>query len=155
MVYCADCGRLMYLCRSKSHTAEQEHLKCSSYANNQEVCSAHFVRTAVLRKIVLAELNGIMHIVKEHEDEFIKMALNNSTQQQSAELKNARKQLSQAERRIAEIDRLFIKLYEGKEERLCERSHSLSKIISKLLYSPRHFPSRIFFDWLLSIEGSP
>ncbi|MBP0984732.1 MAG: recombinase family protein [Oscillospiraceae bacterium] len=112
MVYCADCGRLMYLCRSKSHTAEQEHLKCSSYANNQEVCSAHFVRTTVLRKIVLAELNGIMNVVKEHEDEFIKMALDNSTQQQSAELKSARKQLSQAERRIAEIDRLFIKLYE-------------------------------------------
>lgn len=32
-----------------------------------------------------------------------------------------------------------------KEERLCERSHSLSKIISKLLYSPRPLASALIF----------
>jgi len=42
MVYCADCGKKMYLCRSKSLNAEQEHLKCSTYSADKNDCSAHF-----------------------------------------------------------------------------------------------------------------
>ncbi|MBO6140947.1 MAG: zinc ribbon domain-containing protein [Ruminococcus sp.] len=34
MVYCADCSRPMYLCRSRSLTKEQEHMKCSTYSKD-------------------------------------------------------------------------------------------------------------------------
>ena len=33
--FCADCGRKMYLCRAKSLTADQEHLKCGTYAKEK------------------------------------------------------------------------------------------------------------------------
>lgn len=50
MVYCADCGSKMYLCRSRSLNADQEHLKCATYSMDKDECSAHYIRTAVLEK---------------------------------------------------------------------------------------------------------
>ncbi|MGN0575798.1 MAG: recombinase family protein [Ruminococcus sp.] len=112
MVYCADCGKKMYLCRATSLTADQEHLKCSTYSTDKDACSAHFIRTVVLNEIVLNELNKLLVSVKEHEDEFVQAAMNNSVQKQSSELTKAKKALKQAEKRIAELDRLFTRLYE-------------------------------------------
>ena len=112
MVYCADCGKKMYLCRATSLTADQEHLKCSTYSSDKDACSAHFIRTVVLNEIVLNELNKLLVRVKEHEDEFVQAAMDNSVQKQSSELTKAKKALKQAEKRIAELDRLFTRLYE-------------------------------------------
>ena len=50
--------------------------------------------------------------VKENEDEFVQVAMDNSVQKQSSELAKSRKKLKEAEKRIAELDRLFIRLYE-------------------------------------------
>ena len=112
MVYCADCGNKMYLCRATSLTADQEHLKCSTYSSDKDACSAHFIRTVVLNEIVLNELNKLLARVKEHEDEFVQAAMDNSVQKQSSELTKAKKALKQAEKRIIELDRLFTRLYE-------------------------------------------
>ena len=112
MVYCADCGKKMYLCRATSLTADQEHLKCSTYSSDKDACSAHFIRTVVLNEIVLNELNKLLVRVIEHEDEFVQAAMDNSVQKQSSELTKAKKALKQAEKRIIELDRLFTRLYE-------------------------------------------
>ena len=112
MVYCADCGKKMYLCRATSLTADQEHLKCSTYSSDKDACSAHFIRTVVLNEIVLNELNKLLVRVKEHEDEFVQAAMDNSVQKQTSELSKARKAMKQAEKRIAELDKLFTRLYE-------------------------------------------
>ena len=112
MVYCADCRKKMYLCRATSLTADQEHLKCSTYSSDKDACSAHFIRTVVLNEIVLNELNKLLVRVKEHEDEFVQAAMDNSVQKQSSELTKAKKVLKQTEKRIIELDRLFTRLYE-------------------------------------------
>ena len=112
MVYCADCGKKMYLCRATSLTADQEHLKCSTYSSDKDACSAHFIRTVVLNEIVLNELNKLLVRVKEHEDEFVQAAMDNSVQKQSSELAKSKKKLKEADKRIAELDRLFTRLYE-------------------------------------------
>ncbi len=112
MVYCADCGKKMYLCRSKSLNADQEHLKCSTYAGDKDACTAHFIRTAVLSEIVIRELNSVLAKVKDNEEAFVKSALEKSQADRSSELKKAVKTLSASEKRIAELDRLFTRLYE-------------------------------------------
>ena len=112
MVYCADCGAKMYLSRRKNERPEQEHMRCSTYAKEQNKCTVHYIRTCVLNEIVLGELNKLLATVRENEDEFIKTAMNNSVQKKSSELTKARKTLKQAEKRIAELDRLFTRLYE-------------------------------------------
>ena len=110
--YCADCGKKLYLCRATTMTADQEHLKCGTYAKDKNGCTIHFIRTIVLKEIILGELNKIISFVKENEDEFIQAAMDNSVQKQSSELAKSRKKLRDAEKRIAELDRLFIRLYE-------------------------------------------
>ena len=56
------------------------------------------------------ELNKLLVRVKEHEDEFVQAAMDNSVQKQSSELAKAKKALKQAEKRIIELDRLFTRL---------------------------------------------
>ncbi|MCI7804249.1 MAG: recombinase family protein [Oscillospiraceae bacterium] len=112
MVYCADCGKKMYLCRATSLTSDQEHMKCATYAKDKDSCTAHFIRTIVLKEIVLSELNKLLVNVRENEDEFVQAAMDNSVQKQSSELSKAKKKLKQAEKRIAELDKLFTRLYE-------------------------------------------
>lgn len=110
--YCADCGKKLYLCRATIMTADQEHLKCGTYAKDKNGCTIHFVRTIVLKEIILGELNKMVAFVKDNEDEFVQMAMDNSVQKQSSELSKSRKKLKESEKRIAELDRLFTRLYE-------------------------------------------
>lgn len=58
------------------------------------------------------ELNKLLVRVKEHEDEFVQAAMDNSVQNQSSKLTKAKKALKQVEKRIIELDRLFTRLYE-------------------------------------------
>ena len=53
MVYCADCGAKMYLSRRVNERPEQEHMRCSTYAKNTKECTVHYIRTCILREIVL------------------------------------------------------------------------------------------------------
>ena len=112
MIYCADCGAKMYLSRRVNERPEQEHMRCSTYAKDTKECTVHYIRTCVLREIVLGELNKLLATVRENEDEFIKAAMSNSVQKHSSELAKAKKTLKQAEKRIAELDKLFTRLYE-------------------------------------------
>lgn len=110
--YCADCGKKLYLCRATTMTEDQEHLKCGTYAKDKNGCTIHFIRTTVLKEIILGELNKMISFVKNNEDEFVQAAMDNSVQKQSSELAKSRKKLKEAEKRIAELDRLFTRLYE-------------------------------------------
>lgn len=112
IVYCADCGAKMYLSRRVNERPEQEHMRCSLYAKNTKECTVHYIRTCVLNEIVLGELNKLLATVRDNENDFIQMAMANSVQKKSSELVKAKKSLKQAEKRIAELDRLFTRLYE-------------------------------------------
>ena len=102
----------MYLCRSRSLSEDQEHLKCSTYANDKDECSAHFIRTAVLGQILLSEINRIIEKIGIDEEGFANEALENSRLRQDDELKKAKKLVGQYSKRTAELDRLFARLYE-------------------------------------------
>ena len=87
-------------------------MRCSTYASDTKECTVHYIRTCVLREIVLGELNKLLATVRENEDDFVQTAMSNSIQKKSSELTKAKKTLKQAEKRIAELDRLFTRLYE-------------------------------------------
>lgn len=111
MVYCSDCGQRLYLARTTTANYDYEHMKCSTYAYDGS-CSVHYIRISVLTEIVLNELNKICEMVREHEDDFLKIAAEHSEQKHSEELKAAKKKLAQTDKRIAELDKLFMRLYE-------------------------------------------
>ena len=111
-VYCADCGARMYLSRAVTISEDQEHLKCGRYARDKDDCSAHFIRTVILKSIVITEINKLLTEIHDNEEEFIQRAMEKSNKDHLSDLKKAKKTLADNEKRISELDRLFKRLYE-------------------------------------------
>lgn len=112
LAYCADCGAKLYYCTANSFSENQDHYVCSNYKSNTGTCAAHYIRAVVLRDVVREHLEKTIRYVREHEDEFTRLVLDRSATDQRRELVKKQKELSQAERRIAELDGLFQRVYE-------------------------------------------
>ena len=112
MVYCADCGKPLHICRNSSKPKSDEHLKCSTYAKEPVACTAHYIRTCVLKELVICELNKLLTVVHENLDNFIKESAERASESHTNDVKSAKKTIVKSEKRIAELDKLFAKLYE-------------------------------------------
>ena len=66
----------------------------------------------MLKELVLNALNKLLDSVKDNEAEFVQTAMDNSASKHSSDVFKAKKALNQAEKRITELDRLFVRLYE-------------------------------------------
>jgi hypothetical protein len=66
----------------------------------------------VVRELILAAIREVCFYAKENEAEFVAKLREDSQIQQADTAKVHRKQLAKHERRIAELDRLFIRIYE-------------------------------------------
>ena len=100
IVRCADCGEKLYYCTSKNFEARQD------------VCSTHFIRAVVLEQGVLAHMRWTIACVANHEEQFRKAMGAKQKAEAKKELAAKRRQLTQGERRIEELDRLFKRIYE-------------------------------------------
>ena len=113
IVRCADCGEKLYYCTSRNFEARQDHFVCStSRLKGKEVCPTHFIRAVVLEQGVLAHMRMTIACVANHEEQFRKAMGAKQKAETKRELAAKRWQLTQAERRIEEIDRLFKRIYE-------------------------------------------
>lgn len=128
LVFCADCGAKMYNSRRSKKTYEQERFgkiytaktadfyTCSTYSlgrnSFKNKCSQHYIRTAVIQEMVLATIARVSGYVREKEAEFAEKVREMSTVQQTETAKAHKKLLVKNERRIAELDVLFRKIYE-------------------------------------------
>ena len=113
IVRCADCGEKLYYCTSKNFEARQDHFVCStSRLKGKDVCLTHFIRAVVLEQGVLAHLRLVISCVANHEEQFCKAMGAKQKAEAKRELAAKRRQLTQAERRIEELDRLFKRIYE-------------------------------------------
>lgn len=113
IVRCADCGEKLYYCTSKNFEARQDHFICStSRLKGKEICSTHFIRAVVLEQGVLAHMRLTIACVANHEEQFRKAMGAKQKAEAKKELAAKRRQLTQAERRIEELDRLFKRIYE-------------------------------------------
>ena len=113
IVRCADCGEKLYYCTSKNFEARQDHFVCStSRLKGKEVCATHFIRAVVLERGVLAHMRMTIACIAKHEEQFRKAMGAKQKAEAKKELAAKRRQLTQAERRIEELDRLFKRIYE-------------------------------------------
>lgn len=113
IVCCADCGEKLYYCTGKNFEARQDHFVCStSRLKGKDVCSTHFVRAIVLEQGVLAHMRLTIACVANHEEQFRKAMGAKQKAEAKRELTAKRRQLTHAERRIEELDRLFKRIYE-------------------------------------------
>ena len=112
LVYCADCKAKMRYCTTKYYEARQDHFVCANYRSNTGSCSIHFIRAVVLEQMVWEHLKEVIWYVGHYEGHF-RSIMESRLQAESKEiLRVKRKQLEKDEKRIQELDRLFIRLYE-------------------------------------------
>ncbi len=112
LLYCADCGEMLYYSVTNNYKREQAYFFCSSYRKNSEVCSAHYIREKVVEQIVLESMQRILLNVQAFEKKFARKQMDCYTEDKKKQLAAKRRELSKAKKRIAEIDALIQKIYE-------------------------------------------
>ena len=112
LVYCADCKAKMRYCTTQYYEPRQDHYVCANYRSNTGSCSIHFIRAVVLEQMVWEHLKEVIWYVGHYEGHF-RSIMEARLQAESKEaLRVKRKQLEKDEKRIQELDHLFIRLYE-------------------------------------------
>ncbi len=115
VVYCADCGQKLYYCTSKYFESRQDHFVCStSRRQGTDVCDTHFIRAVVLEQGVLQHLRYVINFVASFESRFREIMGAKHKAEVKRELAAKRRAIVKAEKRIAELDRLFKSIYEDK-----------------------------------------
>ncbi len=129
LMYCHDCGDKMYYCTANGFEAKQDFFECTAHHKDKNECKTHFIRCGILEELVWEHIKLVISYVYFHESyfrEYMKRVTENVSKE---EIKSLKKQLLQAEKRIAEIDNLFIKTYEdnAKDKLSDERFRMLSE----------------------------
>ena len=112
MVYCADCGAKMRYCTTNYFEKRQDHFVCANYRSNTGSCSAHFIRAVVLEDLVWMHMKTVIFYVTRYEKHFRAIMEQKLRLSSEEAIHGCRKRLTQAEKRLGELDRLFIRIYE-------------------------------------------
>lgn len=112
LLFCNDCGKKMYFQSPVTDLNAKDHYRCSSYKKNISLCTSHWITDEVLQSLVLENIQKVVSYMKNFEDLFIKEQLAKSTQNEIKQISKNKKELEQSKKRIAEIDNLFIHIYE-------------------------------------------
>ena len=110
--YCGDCGEKLYYSVTNNYSREQAYFFCSNYRKNTANCTAHYIREKVVYALVLESLRRVLFYVQAFEKLFVKEQLEKSSKEQKKELAKKKRELSKSEKRIAELDVLFQRIYE-------------------------------------------
>ena len=130
MVFCADCGSKMYQVRGRS-LPQSEYMVCATYRKKgKEVCPSHQIRNSVIEEFLLSGIREITACARANEDAFVEMVTKKSKAESDKSLRDAKRELEQAQSRIRKLDGIIRRLYgdniEGKisDERFAKMSES-------------------------------
>lgn len=113
LVRCADCGEKLYYCTSNSFETRQDHFVCStSRKKGKEVCDTHFIRAVVLEEGTLQHMRLVIQCVADYEDAFRRALGAKRSEEAKKDLSAKKRTLQKSENRLAELDRLFKRIYE-------------------------------------------
>jgi len=123
LIYCADCNGKMHNRRSHYDTdkngkkiAPVDNYECKTFRSHAhkhiDMCSLHFIRTSVIRELILDTIQNVSTYAKENETEFVAKLREATSIKQNDTAKAHRRQLAKNEKRIKELDLLYRKVYE-------------------------------------------
>lgn len=120
LLYCADCGaKLSYRSPNSQHRQDGKTYDadncfcCSSYRGLHRDCTMHYIKVSVVEELIKKAIHTVSSFAIENEEEFIRRLEALSDFQAETAVKENKKALSTAERRVKELDELIRKLYEG------------------------------------------
>ena len=129
LLYCADCGAKMYNHRGGAGRArnwkgelngkrrpDRDEYNCSTYNLSRQSydkqCSQHYIRTEVVRKLVLETIKAVSDYVITNEEKFINRIYSSSRDKQKESIKSLKRKIAQDTKRVNELNMLMKKLYE-------------------------------------------
>lgn len=117
LLYCADCGHKMTHRqpppdKEKIYDCDDNYI-CGSYRQITRDCTMHYIKTSVLQDLILSAIQEASAFVRSDEKEFLRIVREETDAGAEREAKEKKKRLHKAEKRIAELDVLIKKLYEG------------------------------------------
>ena len=112
LVYCADCGEKLYYGATNNYRPEGAFFDCSLHWKHKDKCGTHYIRETVLSHIVLKHIQAVTGYILRHEAHFRTVMEEQLRLESSEQIRIRRKRLERNENRIAELKRLFIRIYE-------------------------------------------
>lgn len=112
LLFCPDCGNKLHFATCKSFDGKQDHYVCSSYKSGRGTCSAHYIREDVLRELVLERIRAVNAYIRQDVEGFQEEWLQCRRSDQERSIREDRKRVEQAKKRLADLDVLLSRLYE-------------------------------------------
>ena len=112
LVVCADCGHKLYSHRGSELSKVQAFYSCPVKRSRTLTCTSHYIRDAVLEKLVREDLRSVMAFVQDKREDFVRLMMESTFQEQRKDEARMKRELTAAGSRIAELDRLFQRTYE-------------------------------------------
>ena len=112
LMYCADCGEKLYYGATNNYRPEGAFFDCSLHWKHKGKCGTHYIREAVLSHLVLKHIQAVTGYILRHEAHFRTVMEEQLRLESSEQIRIRKKRLEQNENRIAELKRLFIRIYE-------------------------------------------
>ncbi|MEQ2456835.1 recombinase family protein [Flavonifractor hominis] len=112
LLYCADCGSKLHFATGKNMTPQQDCYRCSRYKSNTGDCTMHFIREETLKLFVLQRIFDVTALFFDDAMAFEEAARKQRFQEAEKDAKKRKREIAQAEKRIAELDRIFKHIYE-------------------------------------------
>lgn len=112
LVVCADCGSKLHFATCKNFDGKQDHYVCAKYKSGRGPCSAHYIREYVLRDVVLERIRAVTEYIRADVEGFQEDWLMRRREEQEKSIREDKRRLGKAEKRLADIDTLITCIYE-------------------------------------------
>lgn len=114
ILYCADCGEKMYLCRCTT-VKQAEYFNCSTYRKKKKkYCTSHQITAHAALALIQNDLQYTVKFANKYKDEFVNILKRSTDARSKRELTTAITEKEEAEKRIVELDKIIQSLYEDK-----------------------------------------
>ena len=112
LVVCADCGCKLHFATCKSFEGRQDHYVCAKYKSGRGTCSAHYIREDVLRDVVLERIRAVTEYIRADVEGFQEDWLMCRREEQEKSIREDKRRLEKAKKRLVDIDKLITRIYE-------------------------------------------
>ena len=112
LVFCSDCGEKLYYGATNNYRTEGAFFDCSLHWKYKEKCPTHYIRESILERMVLKHMQLVTGYILRYEQYFRSIMEQQLRLESTEKLQISKGQLERDEKRIAELKRLFIKIYE-------------------------------------------
>ena len=114
VVFCADCGKRMYIMHKNGKHINSDSFVCSTYRKNSKLCSSHYIKEEDLFQLVSDNIKKFARLVTMDETTFRNNLIHLIKSRNSAEINNTNRRISAIENRLKEIPDFRKKLFEEK-----------------------------------------